>query len=145
MVVKLDCLCASSRRASRVLTQFYEERLRSTGLRATQFTILQALTRAGELSQGELGAILAIDSTTLTRTLGIMGKHHWIAERRGKDRRERLLRLSSEGRSRFEKALPVWEEAQAFLRRQLGTQHWNEFLETTNNITHLVRSTEVLS
>jgi hypothetical protein len=47
--------------------------IRSLGLRATQFTLLQALSQAGEVSQGTLAGILAIDSTTLTRTLAIMG------------------------------------------------------------------------
>jgi DNA-binding MarR family transcriptional regulator len=42
-------------------------------MRATQFILLQALSQAGEVSQGTLAGILAIDSTTLTRTLAIMG------------------------------------------------------------------------
>src|SRR5260370_41963200 len=68
----LPCMCASFRRASRTLTQLYDEALRPVGLRATQFTILQALFLAGEVSQGGLAQILAMDSTTLTRTLRIM-------------------------------------------------------------------------
>ncbi len=71
-------MCASLRRASRSLTQLYDEALRPLGLRATQFTILQALSLAGEVSQGELAQILAMDSTTLTRTLRIMGREGWI-------------------------------------------------------------------
>src|ERR1700682_4529095 len=93
----LPCMCASLRRASRVLTQLYEEALRPTGLRATQFTVLQTLSLAGEVTQGELGQILAMDSTTLTRTLTIMSRHGWIAKRRGVDRREWRMRLSQAG------------------------------------------------
>jgi hypothetical protein len=52
---------------------FVLSRIRLLGLRATQFTLLQALSQAGEVSQRTLGGILAIDSTTLTRTLAIMG------------------------------------------------------------------------
>jgi len=88
-------MCASFRRASRVLTQHYDRALRPLGVRATQFTLLQALSLAGEVSQGTLGEILAIDSTTLTRTLAIMGRRGWIAIRSGEDRRERWLSLSS--------------------------------------------------
>jgi len=102
----LPCMCASLRRASRALTQLYDEALRPVGLRATQFTILQALSLAGEVSQGGLAQILAMDSTTLTRTLRIMGREGWIAERRGQDRRERLLRLANAGRHQFNRALP---------------------------------------
>src|ERR1700732_3187605 len=88
----LPCMCASVRRASRALTHLYDAALRPVGLRATQFTILQVLSRAGEVSQGRLGQILAMDSTTLTRTLRIMVRQKWIAERRGDDRRDRLAR-----------------------------------------------------
>src|SRR5437773_4504507 len=63
--IPLSCMCSSFRRASRVLTQHYETAMRSLGLKATQFTLMQALSLAGEVSQGRLGEILAIDSTTL--------------------------------------------------------------------------------
>src|SRR5260370_33892153 len=69
---ELPCMCGNFRRTSRALTQLYEEALRPLGLRATQMTILQALSRAGEVSQGRLGEMLAMDSTSLTRTLAIM-------------------------------------------------------------------------
>src|ERR1700749_4963115 len=93
-IPSLPCMSASLRRASRVVTQLYEDALRPTGLRGTQFTVLQALSLAGEVTQGDLGRILAMDSTTLTRTLTILSRHGWIAKRRGQDRREWRMRLS---------------------------------------------------
>jgi DNA-binding MarR family transcriptional regulator len=141
----LPCMCASFRRASRALTQLYDEALRPLGLRATQFTILQALSLAGEVSQGELGQILAMDSTTLTRTLRIMGREGWIAERRGEDRRERLLRLAKAGRDEFNRALPSWEKAQAQLGRQLGDKRWHALMKLTNEVTTLVTTQGGLS
>src|SRR5437899_2633383 len=103
----LGCMCGSLRRTSRALTQLYEQALRPLGLRSTQFTILQVLSRAGEMSQGQLGEMLAMDTTTLTRTLEIMSRHGWIAERRGEDRRERWLRLAKAGETKLNRALPV--------------------------------------
>src|SRR5271155_4029320 len=79
----LACMCGSFRRTARALSQLYDEALRPVGLRGTQHTILQALARTGEVTQGRLGEILAMDSTTLTRTLRIMRQEGWIAERRG--------------------------------------------------------------
>lgn len=133
----LLCMCATLRRASRALTQLYDETLRPLSLRATQFTILQALSRAGEISQGELGRMLAIDSTTLTRTLQIMLRQGWIADRRGKDRRERLLRLAKDGRHQFNRALPLWEKTQTHLRHRLGDKRWHDLLKLTNETTNL--------
>jgi DNA-binding MarR family transcriptional regulator len=133
--IPLPCLSASFRRASRVLTQHYETALRPLGLRGTQFTLLQALSLAGEVSQGTLGEILAIDSTTLTRTLAIMERHGWIASQPGDDRRERLLSLSKAGRAEFKRALPHWEKVQQELHARFGNKRWNELFNLTNEIT----------
>jgi DNA-binding MarR family transcriptional regulator len=134
----LPCLCGSFRRTSRALTQLYEEALRPLRLRATQFTILQALSLAGEVSQGQLGEMLAMDSTSLTRTLAIMRRQGWIAERRGEDRRERWLRLANAGEVKLRRALPVWEKVQSRLRRQLGEPAWNDLFRLTYQVTSLV-------
>jgi DNA-binding MarR family transcriptional regulator len=137
-MIDLSCMCASFRRASRVLTQMYEQELRSTGLRPTQFTILQALTLAGEVTQGQLGAVLAIDSTTLTRTLKIMGREGWVSMRRGEDRREWRLGLTKEGESTYKRALPVWERTQKKLRKKIGSMEWDQLMKLTNGLTHAV-------
>ena len=134
----LPCMCGSFRRTSRALTQLYESALRPLGLRATQLTILQVLARAGEVSQGQLGEMLAMDSTSLTRTLAIMRRQGWIAERPGKDRRERRLRLSDAGEAQLRRALPIWEKVQSRLRRRIGQQTWNDLLQLTHQVAGLV-------
>jgi len=133
--VPLPCLSASFRRATRALTQHYEEALRPLGLKGTQFTLLQALSLTGEVSQGKLGEILAIDSTTLTRTLAIMVRQGWIVSRPGEDRRERLLSLSKAGRAEYKRALPHWGKVQEELRAQFGDRRWNELFNLTNQVT----------
>jgi DNA-binding MarR family transcriptional regulator len=134
----LPCMCGTLRRASRALTQAYEEALRPTGLRATQFTILQLLSLAGEVTQGEMGEMLAIDSTTLTRSLGIMARHRWVGKKRGKDRRERRLRLLIAGKSKLASATPYWKNAQEQLRAKLGNDQWNSLLKLSNEAANAV-------
>ena len=134
----LPCLCASMRRASRALTQFYEDSLRPLGLRGSQFTLLQTLSLAGEVSQGELGQMLAMDSTTLTRTLAIMSRRGWIARRGGEDRRVTLIRLSDSGKAQFGRALPYWEAAQTRVKGKLGLEGWEELMSLSNDVTRMV-------
>lgn len=131
----LPCLCANFRRSARALTQLYDEAMRPAGLRGTQFTMLQALSLTGEITQGDLGEILAMDSTTLTRTLEILGRRGWVAKRQGKDRRERWLRLTPAGQTQFNAALPAWQKVQERLRRQLGHERWQAFLQLTQEVT----------
>lgn len=134
----LPCLCANLRRAARALTQIYEEALRPVGLRGSQFTILQTLSLAGELTQGQMAHVLAMDSTTLTRTLAIMERQGWISRRRGADRREWRIQLSKPGRAKFARALPHWEKAQAFARKKLGERRWDDTMKLTNDLTRAV-------
>jgi DNA-binding MarR family transcriptional regulator len=89
--------------------------------------------------------MLAMDSTTLTRTLGIMRRHGWIAERRGKDQRERWLRLSKAGEAQLSRALLVWEKVQSRLQKQLGAHAFGNLLQLTNQVTELVAAQGELS
>jgi DNA-binding MarR family transcriptional regulator len=115
----------------------YERELRPLGLRSTQLTILQVLSRTGERTQRQLGRILSMDSTSLTRTLAIMLREGWIAERRGDDRRERWIRLAAAGEKQLAKVGPVWDKLQARLRRQIGPQAWANLMQLNDQLTHL--------
>ena len=121
----LPCACATLRRASRAVTQVYNRALDGSGLEVTQFTFLQVLATAGELTQGRMAGLLAIDSTTLSRSLKPLERAGWIASRSGADRRERILRLTVAGRRVLEQALPGWRGAQEQLRKRLGDAAWN--------------------
>lgn len=125
----LPCACANLRRAARAVTQAYEAALRGTGLRVTQCTLLQVLHLMGPRLQGELGDALAIDSTTLSRTLRPLAGAGWIRARRGKDRREVRWAITPAGTRRLLRALPAWERAQARLQERLRPEHWRMLLQ----------------
>ena len=144
LIPELPCMCASLRRAARTVSQLYDDALRPLGLRATQFTLLQALSLSGELTQGELGRMLALDSTTLTRTLENMTKNGWIVKRRGEDRREWHIRLSDAGKAELKRALPLWRKVQREMRTRLGDAAWQDLLKLTNKATESGRRTEDL-
>ena len=136
----LPCLCATFRRTARALSQLYDEAVRPLGLKTTQFTILQALSLTGEVSQGRLGEILVLDSTTLTRTLAIMKRRKWVAVRQGRDGRERLISLSEAGRKQFNLASPAWQAVQDRLRSQLGDERWSGLFQENREITAVARA-----
>lgn len=125
---RLPCACGSLRRAARAVTQLYEGELRSSGLNSAQLTLLQVLERAGPITQGNLGRLLALDSTTLSRTLRPLEARRWIRCEPGRDRRERRLQLTRAGRSQLERANPAWERAQERLRAGVGAERWEALL-----------------
>jgi DNA-binding MarR family transcriptional regulator len=122
----LPCACANLRRAARAVTRLYNRELHSDGIEITQFTLMMALKNVGEISQGELGEILALDSTSLTRMLKLLKDHGWVQVKEGDDRRFRLFRLTKAGREKFQQCVPHWKHAQEQLRAALGEKTMGE-------------------
>lgn len=135
--IQLPCMCASVRRAARVMTQIYDDAMRPEGLRATQFSILQALSLTGPTLQGNLGEILAIDSTTLTRSMGLLRRRGWTEVLPGKDRRERWLGLTKAGERELARLDPVWKKAQGDVRKRLGGDRWQQLMALSVDVAEL--------
>ena len=74
-----DLPCASQNlRVTRIVTRIYDQELRKAGLEITQFGLLTALATTEEANQKRWSAGFAMDSTRLTRTLGLLLKQGWI-------------------------------------------------------------------
>ncbi len=116
----MPCACANLRRAARSITRLYNRELRPENIEVTQFTLLMALDRTGDISQGKLGRLVSLDSTTLTRMLKPLNKQGWIQEREGDDRRVRIIRLTTAGRAKLQHGLPLWKRAQTRIEDTLG-------------------------
>lgn len=116
----LVCACASLRRLSRLVTRLYDDELRPCGLEAPQFGLLNMITRLGEVSHRRLADGLAIDGTTLTRTLGLMQRRGWIEKRPGADRRSRVYRITTKGARKLADARPHWQRARRKLEEMVG-------------------------
>jgi DNA-binding MarR family transcriptional regulator len=76
-----------------------------------------------------------MDSTTLTRTLGLLRKQGWVRVRHGKDRRERLFSLTQVGKRQLAEAQPYWERAEQRLQRELGEAGWKSMKQTVSRVT----------
>src|SRR5262245_17098551 len=120
MAIELPCYCASIRRAARVISQVYEEALRDTPLTITQFTLLTLLDRVGVARVNDIAAALAMDQTTLSRTLALMQRDGLIAPAEGEDLRETRWQLTATGRRRMRSVLPRWRAAQKRVEKLVG-------------------------
>ena len=104
------------------MTRLYNGELQHDGIEITQFTLLMALSHTGKIPQGELGKLLALDSTSLTRMLDLLKKRGWVDAKEGVDRRFRIFRLTPAGRAKFQQALPRWKRAQDRIEKALGQE-----------------------
>jgi DNA-binding MarR family transcriptional regulator len=116
----LPCYCATLRQAARAVTALYEEILGESGLHATQYTALQVLKAAPNLTTTELADAIGMDQTTATRTLALIRKSGLAIDSSGSDRREKRWTLTPAGETTYRNLRPKWEAAQAALEKQLG-------------------------
>jgi DNA-binding MarR family transcriptional regulator len=133
----LPCACQNLRRLSRVVTRIYDQELRAAGVEITQFGLLTALAEVGEANQKRLSAGFAMDSTTLTRTLGLLRRQGWVRAIRGKDRRERLFSLTKAGKRQLAMAEPHWKRAERRLRKEVGDAGWSSMKEMVSRMTEV--------
>jgi DNA-binding MarR family transcriptional regulator len=119
-----NCACHKVRTAARAVTRAYDEALRPTGLRATQLAILAATAVDDALSITALAKFMGMDRSTLTRNLAPLTRESLLRIGNEGWRRSRTVELTRQGRSRLRQALPLWEQAQETLRRNLGVRKW---------------------
>jgi DNA-binding MarR family transcriptional regulator len=129
-----NCPCLNLRRASRMLTAMYNEEMEESGVLITQLPLLGALRVEGSLPLTGLAAVLEMDRTTLSRNLNPIVKLGFVAERRGKDGRSRMLEITPAGTEALNKALPLWDRAQAKVRRRLGKEGVEVLLDKLREI-----------
>ena len=111
--VAADCACRRLRRTARAVTQRYDETLRPSGLRITQFTLLVAVALTEPVRIARLADTVDLDRTTLARDLKPLTERGLVEVAAGDDRRTRVVRLTGQGRAAIGRAYPLWQRAQA--------------------------------
>ncbi|MBI2825468.1 MAG: winged helix-turn-helix transcriptional regulator [Planctomycetia bacterium] len=122
------CACFNFRKATRAVTQHFDDLLASTGLRSTQLVILLAVAVYESRGMAALARAMVMDRSTLTRNLRPLIKQGFLQLKFGKDRRTRLVELTPNGRKVLGAAVPVWEAAQHRFVSELGEDRWQDLL-----------------
>jgi DNA-binding MarR family transcriptional regulator len=117
------CNAAAMRKASRRLTQLYDDALAPCGIRSTQFTILAELDRRSNDPPGvsELAEVLVMDRSSLGHNLRPLERDKLIAlEDSDQDRRRRQVILTGRGRAKLLEARRLWQVAQDRFNNAFG-------------------------
>jgi len=123
-----NCTCFNLRKATRTVTQMYDEALKPAGLRATQMSVLAMIVGRGPLTMTGLADQLVMDRTTLTRNLKPLIAEGLVSTVAGPDKRQRLVQITDRGRQRFDETKPLWSEVQNRLADALGYGRWTGLL-----------------
>jgi DNA-binding MarR family transcriptional regulator len=117
------CNATALRKASRRLTQLYDDALEGSGLRSTQFAILVELQRWAEEppTVAQLAAKLVMDRSALGHNLRPLEREGLLSLQEGReDRRRRHVVLTAQGKSKVREALRLWEGAQRRFNEVFG-------------------------
>lgn len=123
--LKLDNqLCFALYATSRAVTKLYRPLLERLNLTYPQYLVMLVLWEHGTISVGDMGALLHLDSGTLTPLLKRLEKQELLRRWRDEDDERRVLvNLSQKGESLKDEALAVPKEL--FCRSGLSPEEFH--------------------
>lgn len=124
---------------ARALTRMYDEALRPSGLKVTQLSLLAAIERGATGSISALADMLALERTTLTRNLKLLGEAGLITPRAGGGRAVAHM-LTDSGRDALARAAPLWRKAQDMVEAGMGPQAWQEARDSLRALRRTARA-----
>ena len=116
------CACGRLRRASRALTQLYDDVMAPSGLRVTQFSLLRMLSHEKRMCISDLAQRLLLDRTALSRMLESLIERGLVSVAPGRDARRRELTLTQSGERAMHCAEAYWQRAQLQVAGLLGRE-----------------------
>jgi len=123
------CTVFNLRKASRAVTQLYEEIMRPSGTLPTQFTLLATTRAMGPVTISRMAKELVLDRTTLTRNLKPLEREGLLIVVCVKDdQRSREVSLTSKGIRKLEESIPYWIDAQNKTRQALGSERLDRMI-----------------
>jgi len=118
--VASECVAVRLRMANRIITNIYDNALRSLALKVSQMNILVAAAKMGTARPIEVCEHLHLDVSTLSRNVERMKARGWLEVVPDEDGRSQPFRLTLQGRKLLGKAVPAWSEAQQQVKKVLG-------------------------
>lgn len=128
-----NCTCFNLRKATRAVTQLFDEALKPCGLYATQFTLLAAVSSKENVAITELSKALVMDRTTLSRNLKPLQKSGWVEVLPGLDKRTKALSLTLSGKKVLKQAMIHWKEVQNEVVMTLGNGNWELLVDNLSS------------
>ena len=125
-----SCTCGKLREAARAVTLLYDKAFKSSGLLSTQLGVLHIIHDSNSITISKLAARLGMDRTTLTRNLSVLERQGLVKMSSGMDQRTRNVTITAKGRTSIAKALPLWDEIQHKVKRQMGESSWLELMQS---------------
>jgi len=134
------CACFNFRKASRSVTQLFDQILAPIGLRSTQLVILVAAQVLGPCGLARLARELVMDRSTITRNIHPLVVQGLLQVTGKAGRGGKSVEITSAGQKALHSAVPYWEEAQGQLLRRMGQDRWDRVMVDLTNVVDATRA-----
>ena len=118
------CVFTTVRKANRVLFRRYQEALAPTGISIVQLSILRALERHGPMSLVRLADDLAMERTSLYRTIDPLVEASMVKVFKAESGKAKIAELTIEGQKTIERVMPYWAKAQEGILDEIDGGDW---------------------
>jgi DNA-binding MarR family transcriptional regulator len=135
------CACFSFRKASRSVTQLFDQTLAPIGLRSTQLTILVAAQVLGPCGLARLARELVMDRSTITRNIHPLVSQEMLQVTGKSGRGGKSVVITKLGQQALLSALPYWKEAQGQLLQRMGKDRLERVMVDLGNVVDAARAT----
>lgn len=132
-----QCIFTAVRKANRVLFRHYQDALSETGVSIVQLSILRALERHGPLSLSRLADDLAMERTSLYRTIEPLIESGDVQVESAPTGKSKIAKLTAEGQGTIERVMPFWAKAQERVTNEVALAERPDFQRALNAIAKL--------
>jgi DNA-binding MarR family transcriptional regulator len=135
-----SCVVLHVRMTARAVTRAYDEAMRPSGLKITQFVLLSALSSGSWRSVTELADRFALERSSLTRNLQLLAAEGLIEPVDCKGRAS-IYEVTAKGKAAIAAAIPYWKAAQERIERAFGAERWRETRDGLKALRRAARGT----
>ena len=130
-----QCGSFNLRKASRAVTQLYDDVLQPVGLRSTQVVVLLTVAASGEINMTRLANELVTSPSTLSRSILPLQRDGYV-DVMTDGGRSKMITLTAKGHAKLVEIAPYWQKAQAKFLALVGEDSWQDL---SQRLAHTVK------
>jgi predicted transcriptional regulator len=113
------CINGKVSRAKRIVNGVFRKHLKEFGITSSQLSMLFVVSKRGKISQSELGNILYLEKSSVSRNKRRLVSQGWV-ENEGLN-----LIMAKDGLMLLDKIIPAWDKAMDEIKDKLGEDGQN--------------------
>ena len=137
----IPCYCIKFRRASNILTKYYDKIFEPYNVTANQFSLLVSISILKSCNKSELAQFARLDRTTIVRSISILLEKDFIEEVLNQNKKFKEIQLTKKGETVLFEGKEKWQYAQNKVKSTIGEENiitLKQILESIDSLESLL-------